>query len=116
MKIFLTYSSIAEAFMGILFILFPSWVVLLLFGSSLSGKAGMIFSMMAGVTIFVMALICWLLRNDSNRIIAVKTLLFYNILFTAVLIYGAVHGLTGPVLWPIIGFHAFQIIMGLIVF
>jgi hypothetical protein len=112
MKFFLTYTSILEALTGICLLLFPVPLISLLFGSPLTGSNGKIVSLIAGAAILSLALLSYLLRNDSSSKKAVAILLFYNLLLSIIFIYGILsQDLSGLGAWLVFIFHSFQTIM-----
>jgi hypothetical protein len=114
MKWFLTYTCIIEALTGIGLILIPGKLISLIFGSPFDGNNPIMAAMIAGIAILSLALLCWFLRETENMRVAIKGLLFYNLILFLILIFGTIsHGLNGPVLWIVILFHFVQSIMSI---
>ncbi len=114
MKLFLKFTAIVEALTGILLVLVPGRVVSVLFGTELTDKTGIILAMLAGVAIFSLSLICWLLAEQDAALAAVQALLVYNVTVTFILLYGKfAFGIQGWVLWLIIIFHGVQSLQSL---
>jgi hypothetical protein len=114
-KSFLTYTAVVEVLIGIALMVVPSSAALLLFEEALSGSLATVLAMVAGAAIFSLALFCWFARVQPAAFIAVKVLLFYNVVLSFVLLYGALGlGFKGVVLWLAIIFHFYQTIVSII--
>jgi O-antigen/teichoic acid export membrane protein len=114
MKAFLVYTSIIEALTGLGLLLIPVPLISFLFGSPLTGQDGKIVSMIAGAAILSLALLCYLLREESTAQKAISILLVYNLLLSLIFLYGIIsRALTGPGCWLVLIFHSFQTIVSL---
>jgi len=113
-KSFLRFTAVIEGLTGISLMLVPGLVIHLLLGLSLSGPAATITTILAGIGVSSIALICWLLRaKDATRSV-MKMVLFYNGAVLFLLLYGAViYGLNSPGLWLASGFHFIQAVRGI---
>jgi hypothetical protein len=112
LKLFLTYTAIIEGVTGIFLVIMPSRFILLLFKMQPNGGGDIILIMIAGVAILSLAILCWLFKDQERARPVVFMLLFYNVLVTAVVVYGTVKYLfNGSGLLAIICFHLFQSII-----
>ena len=109
MKLFLQITALAEILIGILLVFFPNFIIGLLFETPVTETSGIISSMIAGVAIISLTIICWLVQNKIDAIETVKGMLFYNFAIIAVVIYLiGVYQISGLGVWLVIGFHTFQ--------
>jgi hypothetical protein len=87
----------------------PSYFVSLLFNVNVKEGAGIILTMIAGAAIFSLSVIVWLVRPQTRPLEVVIMLFLYNLLLTAIVIYGAVvYSFHGGGLWLVIIFHFIQ--------
>jgi len=113
-KIFLTWTAVLEALTGIGLLLAPSTIVSILFKTELSNPLEKVLAMVAGSAISAVALIAWLVRSLDNPSIALKMLIFYNLVVGSVLLYGIMAlGFGGIVLWGAIIFHLVMFILAI---
>jgi len=113
-KIFLTWTALLEALTGIGLLLAPSTIVSILFKTELSNPLERVLAMVAGSAISAVALIAWLVRSLDNPSIALKMLIFYNLVVGSVLLYGIMaSGFGGIVLWGAIIFHLVMFILAI---
>ena len=111
-KVFLSSTAVIEALTGIGLILAPSTIVAVLFKTELSNPLERLLAMIAGAAICAVAMIAWLVRSLDNPSIALKMLIFYNIVVGGVLLYGIMAlGFGGFVLWGVIIFHLAMFIL-----
>ena len=116
MKLFLQITALAEILIGILLVFFPNFIIGLLFETPVTETSGIISSMIAGVAIISLTIICWLVQNKIDAIETVKGMLFYNFAIIAVVIYLiGVYQISGLGVWLVIGFHTFQGIWSIII-
>ena len=109
MRIFLTYTAIAEFLTGIGLMFCPSFVVRLLLATELYDKLTVLLAIVAGAAIVSVSLVSWMARLNATPLIEIKMLLFYNAAVSLVLLYGIVKlGFGGIALWAIIIFHVIQ--------
>jgi hypothetical protein len=102
----LSVDAALEAATGLALILFPGVVIWLLFAAELP-VIGVVLARLGGVILLALSLGCWLGRRDRGTIVALGSMLAYNILTTAYFASLGVRGeLVGPLLWPAIVFHA----------
>jgi hypothetical protein len=113
-KIFLSWTAVIEALTGIVLILSPSTIASVLFKTELRSPLERLLAMIGGTAICSVALIAWLVRSLDNPSIALKMLVFYNIVVGGVLLYGIVAlGFGGIVLWGVILFHLVMFILAI---
>lgn len=113
-KIFLTWTAVVEALTGVGLLLAPSTVATVLLKAELSNPLERLLAMIAGAAICSLALVAWLVRSLDNPSIALKMLIFYNIVVGSVLLYGVVAlGFGGIVLWVAIIFHLVMFILAI---
>ena len=116
MKLFVQITALAEILIGILLVFFPNFIIGLLFETPITETSGIISSMIAGVAIISLTIICWLVQNKIDAIETVKGMLFYNFAIIAVVIYLiGVYKISGLGVWLVIGFHTFQGIWSIII-
>ena len=116
MKLFLQITAIAEILFGILLVFFPNFIIALLFETPITETSGIIASMIAGVAVISLTIICWLVQNKIDAIETVKGMLFYNFTIIAVILYLiGVYKISGLGVWLVIGFHTFQGIWSIII-
>ena len=108
LKMFLTYTSFIEALTGIFLMVRPSRFVALLFNVNIEG-GGIILTMIAGAAIFSLSTVVWLTRYNVLSTQIVTMLIIYNLLLTAIVVFGAFSYLfRGGGLWLVILFHTIQ--------
>ena len=116
MKLFFQVTTFSEILIGILLVFFPRVIIGLLFETPISETSGIISSMIAGVAIISLTIICWLVQNKIDAIETVKGMMFYNFAIIAVVIYLiGIYKINGLGIWLVIGFHAFQGIWSIII-
>jgi hypothetical protein len=102
----LSVAAVIEAATGIALLISPQTVANLLLGADLA-VAGIAVGRVAGIALLSLGLGCWLSRRDLNKTATLATMLTYNLLVTAYLVYlGLAGGLVGILLWPAIAIHA----------
>jgi hypothetical protein len=113
-KIFLTWTAVIETLTGIGLFLAPSTLAMVLLKTELSNPLERLLALVAGTAICAVALIAWLSRSLDQPVIALKMLIFYNIVVGGVLLYGIVAmGFGGIVLWGVIIFHLVMFILAI---
>ena len=114
-KLFLTWSAVIEALTGLGLLIVPSTIIAVLFKTALSNPLEKILAMVAGTAVCSVALTAWLARSLAQPMIALKMLIFYNIIVGGVLLYGIMAlGFGGIVLWGVIIFHMVMFILAII--
>jgi hypothetical protein len=102
----LSVEAAIEGATGLALIIFPQAVASLLLGAVLAA-AGIAVARVAGIALLSIGLVCWMSRQDANKTAALATMLNYNLLVTAYLMYLGLGGvLVGMLLWPAIAIHA----------
>jgi hypothetical protein len=100
----LAVAAALEAFTGLALLAYPPIVVQLLFGTQIAA-VGIVISRMAGIALIALGIACWPGSGISRALCGILT---YNALVTAYLAYLGVRGeWSGPMLWPVVGLHAF---------
>jgi hypothetical protein len=102
MKSLLTTTALFEGATGIALLVIPYMVVPFLLGIPFSEPGLSIVSGITGAALITLAIANWLYRNTGlQAIMMVKSILFYNLTASLVLLYGglALH-LPGIGLWP----------------
>jgi hypothetical protein len=103
----LSASAAIEAAIGVGLIILPQPVASLLLGAELD-VVGTAVARVAGIALLSLAVVCWSSRLELNQTPALVSMLTYNVLVTAFLLYlGLSRTLVGRLLWPVIGLHAF---------
>lgn len=116
MKLFLQITALTEILFGFLLVFFPNFIIHLLFETPITETSGIISSMIAGVAIISLTIICWLVQNKIDAIEIVKGMLFYNFAIIAIIFYLiGVYKISGLGILLVIGFHAFQGIWSIII-
>lgn len=106
MKSLLTITALLEGATGLALAVVPAMVISILLGVSLTDPTLILISRIAGGTLVVIAIACWLSRNGTHSSVMVKLMLGYNTFSIALLIYVAVvKKLNGPGLWPAVLLH-----------
>jgi hypothetical protein len=98
----LTIAAITEVATGLALLVVPSLVVRLLFGEEATGVAVPI-ARVTGSALLGLGVACWPSRNSLR---AVQGMLTYDLLAALYLIYVAVNGPAGILLWPVVVIHA----------
>ena len=98
----LTLAAITEAGTGVALFMVPSLVVRLLFGEEATGVA-LLIARVTGIALVGLAVACW---PDRSSLRTVQGMLTYDLLSMLYLIYVAVNGVAGSLLWPVIVIHA----------
>ena len=106
MKLLLTITAILEGVTGLALVIRPSLIVSLLLGVSLTNSTATSICRLLGAILFIIAIACWLARNNRQSSVMVKVMLAYNIISIILLVYAAlVEKIYGPVLWPAVLLH-----------
>ncbi|MBZ5855514.1 hypothetical protein [Flavihumibacter profundi] len=109
MKHLLTTTAAIEAGTGLALIAFPSPMATILLGTPTDTPVALTVARAAGVAIFALAAVCWLVRNDGQGHTVrglVSAVALYNAGIIVVLAYGGINlGLSGIGLWPTVGLH-----------
>jgi hypothetical protein len=98
----LAVAAAGEAGTGLVLLVYPPIVVKLLFGADVTG-IGAVTSRFAGVALIALGVACWPCRSASY---ALSGMLTYSSLATLGLLYLALAGYGGPLLWPAVVLHA----------
>ena len=102
MKALLTVVAAGEAATGLVLIVYPAFVVRLLFGGDVAG-AGDVMSRIAGISLVGLGIACWPPPLGS----ALAGMLTYSAGATLYLVFLGVNGQwAGPLLWPVAATHA----------
>lgn len=106
MKLLLKSTSIIEGLTGLAIIFIPNILTNLLLGLSMNEVSGLILSMVAGVALLAIAIVCWLVSEQENSLAVVKGLMFYNIAVVGIVLYSAIHFYVyNTLFFTIAGFH-----------
>ena len=110
MKTLLLIKAGVELFAGFAFAAYPSRLMFILLGETLSSPAGISAVRMFGASIFAMGLASWLARNDSECTATrglISAMLLYDAAFIVVLLTAHLNmGLSGIALWPVVLLHS----------
>jgi hypothetical protein len=90
MKALLTLMAVLEATVGLALLVSPALPVSLLLGAPLDTPAGLAVGRVAGAALVALGIACWRVRQDGGSRSAtsiVTSMMFYNVLVVAVLIY-----------------------------
>ena len=102
----LSVDAAIEAATGVALIIVPQAVTRLLLAAELAG-VGIAVGRVAGIALLSLGLLCWMSRQDANKIAVLTAMLTYNLLTTAYLTFLGFDGnLVGRLLWPAVGIHA----------
>ncbi len=97
----LTITAIFEGVTGATLILILSVFVSVLLGASLAEASALLVARLAGTALLTVAMICWLNRSAPHSVAGIiKSLLFYNIAASALLVYASMTGFSGYGIWP----------------
>jgi hypothetical protein len=105
----LIVTVLAETPVGLLLLLSPSLVAWLLLDASLAAPAAVIVSRIAGAALLSLGVACWLARDEGPSPAlrgVIAAMLLYNCATIAILVYAAVLGLVGVLMWPAVAVHA----------
>jgi hypothetical protein len=106
----LTVTALAEAGIGLLLLSLPGVVLDLLLGVLSAAPEALFVGRVAGAALLAIGVTCWLARGDREgpaRRGVIAGVLTYDVAASGLLAYAGVGlGLTGPVLWPGVAFHA----------
>jgi hypothetical protein len=107
MKSLLTITAIFEAATGLALLAFPTLILPMLLGISITEPAGLLVCRIGGAALITLAIACWLAKNEEKSAIAlIKALVFYNLAALLLLCYaGGVQHLSGLGLWPAVFLH-----------
>lgn len=109
MKNILTFTSIIESATGLTLLVLPSFLIKILFASTLDTPITVTVARVAGVAILALGIACWFARNEGQNPAArglVIAMLLYNTVIALVLIYAALGlSLLGLGLWPVVLLH-----------
>jgi len=105
MKKLLSVTAIFEAITGITLVTAPAFFILLLLGTSLTEPVGILVCRITGIALLSLAIICWSYRSELSAAGIIKTMLFYNIAASALLVYAGMIGFTGIGIWPVVLVH-----------
>jgi hypothetical protein len=115
MKFFLKITALFELITGLGLIFIPKLIISLLLGTALVGAGGYITAMIAGAALLSIAYVCWLTRNSLAVNLIIKTLLFYNTVVVAILLFGVINfKLNGLGLWFVVVLHSALSVWGLL--
>jgi hypothetical protein len=101
-KKLLILAAASEALAGLIFLVYPSVVIRLLFDSEIAG-AGVLMSRIAGINLIAFGVACW---PDSNTLRGFFGMLTYGLLAALYLVYVGVNIGGGILLWPAVAVHA----------
>ena len=102
MKNLLMLAAASEALTGLVLLVYPPIVVRLLFDSEIAG-AGVVMSRLAGISLIALGVACW---PDRNTLRAFLGMLTFGVLAALYLVYVALNGGGGMLLWPAVAVHA----------
>ena len=102
----MTTISFLEGATGLALMTFPSFVSVILLGSSLTDPKGIVIARVAGAALVSLAVACWFLRNYDRIPGFTYALLFYNLASSGLLAHaGFQEDLIGIGLWPALAAH-----------
>ncbi|HEY5746651.1 MAG TPA: hypothetical protein VIU12_11280 [Chryseolinea sp.] len=106
MKTLLSVTAILEAVTGLALLAVPSRVVAVLLGASLDSPGGQLVAQIAGAALLSLALACWWSRHGDGAPTMLRTMILYNGVVAALLVYGnLILALSGIGLWPAVFAH-----------
>ena len=112
MKSLLTITALLEGVTGLALVILPSLLVSILLGTSLTDPGAILIGRLAGAVLIAIAIVCWLLKSDTQASVMVKVMLGYNIFSITLLVYAVVvERIAGPGLWPTVLIH-FGLLVG----
>src|SRR6188508_2576312 len=101
MKQLLITTALLEAMTGALLMILPGLIAGLLLGAGELDAVALTVLRVTGAAMITLALACWFYREGDAGRNLVKALLFYNLVVSAVLIYGNLSlNVNGTGLWP----------------
>jgi hypothetical protein len=110
MKNLLITTAVIEAGTGLVLVSVPSFLAVLLLGTSLDTGAALVVARLAGAALLTIGIACWQASSDAGSRAAqgmVTAMLFYNIAAVAILASAGISaGLVGVALWPAVVLHA----------
>ena len=111
MTILLRVAAVAEAATGLVLLVYPPFVVRLLFGAEILG-AGMVMSRITGISLIALGIACWPGRDTSGSALPLFGMFTYSSLATLYLAYQGLGGeWVGGLLWPAVVVHAILTIL-----
>jgi hypothetical protein len=108
MKTLLVVMAVVEVGAGLALLAAPSFVAVLLLGSSLEYAVGLVVARICGAGLLSLGVACLLARDEAGAPAGglLTAMLVYNVVATAVLGYARLGlGLMGILLWPAIVVH-----------
>lgn len=109
MKVLLTMMAVLEATVGLALLASPALPVSILLGAPLDTPAGLAVGRVAGAALVALGIACWCVRQDGRSRSAtavVTSMMFYNVLVVAVLIYARLGlGVKGIGIRPAVFLH-----------
>jgi hypothetical protein len=107
LKPFLKITGLVEAGTGFGLVIFPSLIVNILLGNTLSDPVAVLLGRLAGAALITVSIACYFSKERNQSYLMVKAMLVYNIFSAGLLVYAAlVVGISGPALWPAVLIHA----------
>jgi hypothetical protein len=108
-RLLLIVTAVFEAVTGLALMIWPSRVLMLLFGPATAAPLGPGGARVAGVVLFALGVACWFTRKHGLRPAGrrmVATMLSYNLAVAAVLAAAGIHyAPVGIALWPAVIAH-----------
>jgi hypothetical protein len=109
MKALLTMMAVLEATTGLALLASPALPIAILLGAPLDTPAGLTVGRVAGAALVALGIACWRGRHDGgsrSAIGVVKSMMFYNVLVSAVLMYARLGlGVKGIGIRPAVFLH-----------
>ena len=99
----LAVAALGEGATGVVLLVYPPFVIWLLFGAEMAG-AGVVMSRIVGIALIALTVACWPYGTQARALCGMLT---YSSLVTLYLLYVVMDGeWVGPLLWPAVVLHA----------
>ena len=109
MKRIFQVTALIESMTGLIFLISPSWLVLILLRTSIDSTIDLLLGRIAGAGLLSIGIACWLTHKDEESIAAkglVAAILLYNIIATILLAYVGFNAHQSlPALWAVVIIH-----------